>query len=38
MKKFLKIVNWIFDWIMNIIFTVILLGAGAWCIWNIFIK
>jgi signal peptidase I len=36
MKKFWKVVNWIFDWIMNIIFATILIGGGAWCIKDIF--
>jgi hypothetical protein len=36
MKRFWEIVNTIFDWIMNIIFTAILFGGGAWCIKDIF--
>jgi hypothetical protein len=38
MKKFWTVVNTIIDWIMNLIFTAILFGGGAWCIWEIFIK
>ena len=38
MTKFWKAVGVIFEWIMNIIFAVILFGGGAWVIWNIFLK
>ena len=38
MKKFWKTLGVIFEWIMNIIFAVILVGGGAWCIWEMFIK
>jgi len=36
MKKFWETVNTVFDVLMNIIFTVILIGGGAWCIKDIF--
>jgi len=32
MKKFWKILNEVFDWIMNIIFAAILIGGGAYVI------
>ena len=32
MKKFWEVVNLIFDWIMNIIITVILIGGSAYII------
>jgi uncharacterized membrane protein len=35
MKKFL---NNLLDWIMNLIFAVILFGGGAWVIYTIFIQ
>jgi len=38
MAKFWKGVNTVIDWLMNIIFSVILVGGGAWCIWEIFLK
>lgn len=38
MAKFWKAINWALDWLMNLIFAIILFGGGAWCIWNMFIK
>jgi len=32
MKKFWSVVNEVFDWLMNIVFTAILLGGGAYVI------
>ena len=32
MKRFWEVVNVILDWIMNIIFTAILIGGGAYVI------
>jgi hypothetical protein len=36
MKKFWKIVNEIFDWILIVLFAVILFGGGAWVIKMLF--
>ena len=36
MKRFLEIANTVFDWFMNLVFTAILFGGGAWCVWQIF--
>jgi len=36
MKKFWYYVNETFDWIMNVIYAVILFGGGIWVIKDIF--
>lgn len=36
MAKFWKFVNTVLDWFMNLVFTAILFGGGAWCVWQIF--
>jgi len=36
MKKFWKIVGGIFEWFVNIVLTVILVGGGAYVIYLIF--
>ena len=35
MKRFWEILNWLFDWFMNIVCAAILIGGGAYVIKNL---